>query len=170
MERIDPDLPRRRTRLAHAVPRLPAGHPGQPHRGPDRPSWPARLGPSPLTLAGLIKHLALVEDSWFTDRILGHDTPEPWAGAPWDDDRDWEFHSAADDEPAVLLGLYADACARSREAVAGAADLDQLSVATHDGTRPALLAAVDPRPHDRGDGAPQRARRPLARIDRRAHG
>src|SRR5689334_9528563 len=34
--------------------------------------------PSDLTIAGLVKHLALVEDSWFTWTLLGHDSPEPW--------------------------------------------------------------------------------------------
>jgi uncharacterized damage-inducible protein DinB len=74
--------------------------------------------PSPLTLAGLVKHLALVEDSWFHDRLLGHDLPEPWASAPFDDDVDWDFHSAIHDSPSELLDLYAAACERSRAAVA----------------------------------------------------
>jgi uncharacterized damage-inducible protein DinB len=77
-----------------------------------------RLGPSRLTLAGLVKHLALVEDSWFHDRLLGRDLPEPWASAPFDDDVDWDFHSAVDDSPSELLELYAAACERSRAAVA----------------------------------------------------
>jgi uncharacterized protein DUF664 len=77
-----------------------------------------RLGPSTLTLAGLVKHLALVEDSWFQEDLLGRDLPEPWASAPFDDDRDWDFHSAVDDSPSELLDLYAAACERSRTAVA----------------------------------------------------
>jgi hypothetical protein len=44
-----------------------------------------------LTLAGLIKHLALVEDSWLQEVFLGRELPEPWAGAPFDEDPDWEF-------------------------------------------------------------------------------
>ena len=32
---------------------------------------------------------------------------EPWASAPWDDDRDWEFHSAVDDSVDELVALYA---------------------------------------------------------------
>ena len=84
--------------------------------------------PSSLTLAGLVKHLALVEDSWFQDRFLGRGLPEPWASAPFDDDRDWEFHSAVHDEPDALLALYAAACERSRAAVAEAGDLSARSV------------------------------------------
>lgn len=92
---------------------------------------------SRLTLAGLVKHLALVEDSWFQQVFLGHQLPEPWHSAPWDDDRDWEFHTAREDDPAYVVGLYEEAVARSRAVVAEAASLDVLSVK-----------------HDRGEGRP----------------
>jgi Protein of unknown function (DUF664) len=95
--------------------------------GLDRVQFGQRIATSQLTLAGLTKHLALVEDSWFQDRFLGLDAPEPWASAPFDDDPDWEFHSALDDEPDYLVGLYEAACDRSRRAVDGAPRLDQLS-------------------------------------------
>jgi hypothetical protein len=85
---------------------------------------------SALTLAGLVKHLALVEDDWFTIRLLGRPEPEPWASAPFDDDRDWDFHSAHLDDPAALVALYEAACDRSRAAVAAVGgDLDTLSIA-----------------------------------------
>jgi len=74
---------------------------------------------SATTIAGLVKHLALVEDSWFTDRFAGATEPEPWASAPWDDDRDWEFTTGATDALAEVVGLYRAACDRSRAVVAG---------------------------------------------------
>ena len=37
------------------------------------------LPPSTLTLAGLVKHLALVEDHYFTHQLLGQPYPEVWA-------------------------------------------------------------------------------------------
>ncbi len=83
---------------------------------------------STMTLAGLIKHLAFVEDSWFQDDFLGLGDPEPWASAPWDEDRDWEWHTAVNDDPAYLLDLYRVACARSRVAVMNAESLDTLAV------------------------------------------
>jgi uncharacterized damage-inducible protein DinB len=84
---------------------------------------------SAITLGGMLKHLALVEDDWFQVRLLGRPDPEPWASAPFDDDRDWDWHSAADDTPEELLDLYASACARSRSAVAEVdGDLERLSV------------------------------------------
>jgi uncharacterized damage-inducible protein DinB len=76
------------------------------------------LPPSSLTLGGLVKHLALVEDNWFVERMAGRPAPEPWARAPFDDDPDWDFHSAGGHTPAELVALYDDACARSRAVVA----------------------------------------------------
>ena len=96
--------------------------------GLDRDQLGTRLEPSSLTLAGLLKHAALVEDSWFGERLLGLEPREPWVSVPWDDDPDWEFRTALDDEPDELLALYADACERSRAAVAQVGDLDAQSV------------------------------------------
>ena len=79
---------------------------------------------STLTLAGLIKHLALVEDDWFQSVFLGLDLPEPWASAPFDHDKDWDFNSAADDSMDELIALYESACRRSRAVVAEASSLD----------------------------------------------
>jgi uncharacterized damage-inducible protein DinB len=83
---------------------------------------------SSLTIGGLVKHMALVEDSWFTERFAGLGEPEPWVGVDWDADPDWEHHSAAHDTPEQLLALYAEACARSRVAYDAAESLDQRSV------------------------------------------
>ncbi|SOE01375.1 DinB family protein [Blastococcus haudaquaticus] len=85
---------------------------------------------SSLTLAGLINHLALVEDSWFRVRFAGHPEDEIWAGVDWHADPDHEFRTAVDLTPEELRRRYADACARSREIVAAAPSLDELSVET----------------------------------------
>ena len=85
------------------------------------------LPTSTLTLAGLLKHLALVEDDWIQVRFLGLPELEPWASAPWDEDRDWAFHTAVQDDPDELRDLYRAACDRSRRGVADF-DLDALSV------------------------------------------
>lgn len=84
--------------------------------------------PTTLTLVGLAKHLALNEDSWFQEVFLGRPLPEPWASAPFDEDPDWELHSAVDDEPGAVAALYREACARSRAVLAEAPSLDELSV------------------------------------------
>lgn len=77
------------------------------------------LAPSTLTLAGLLKHLTYVEDTWVQTRFLGRADVEPWASAPWDEDPDWEFSSAADDDPEMLRERYLAACDRSRSVTAG---------------------------------------------------
>lgn len=84
-----------------------------------------RIPSSELTLAGLVKHLALVEDQWFQEVFLGR-SQEPWSSAPWDTDRDWEMHSALTDPGEELRALYRAACERSR-AVTAASYLDQLA-------------------------------------------
>jgi len=86
-----------------------------------------QLAPSTMTLGGLVKHLALVEDSWFTYRFAGQAMPEPWESVDWDADEDWEWHTAADDTPEELLRQWQTSVARSRAAIAGH-DLDAVSV------------------------------------------
>ena len=95
--------------------------------GLDHEQLNRRLAPSTLTLASLTKHLALVEDSWFHEDFLGVALPEPWSSAPFDDDPDWDLHSASDDSPSDLADLYLAACARSRAIVDAAESLDALS-------------------------------------------
>ena len=85
---------------------------------------------STLTLGGLLKHMALVEHSWFEHRFAGMDEREPWASAPWDDDYDWEFTTAAQDTGEELFTLFVDACARSREVISATESLNHLSVRT----------------------------------------
>ena len=95
-----------------------------------------------MTLGGLLKHLALVEDEYFSGRLLGRELGPPWDTAGWDADRDWEWHSAAGDAPEQLYTLWQDAVARSRSAVTEAlADggLEQLArYATSSGESPSL--------------------------------
>jgi uncharacterized damage-inducible protein DinB len=82
------------------------------------------LGPSALTLGGLLKHMALVEDSWFTRTWAQEAMPEPWASVDWKADPDWEFHSAAAETPEELRELFEAAVSRSRDLVGPSADLD----------------------------------------------
>ena len=92
----------------------------------------ARAVPSSaITLGGMLKHLALVEDDWFQVKFLGRPELEPWASAPFDVDPDWDWHSAVDDTPDELLRLYDAACTRSRAAVVEVGgDLDRRSAVT----------------------------------------
>jgi hypothetical protein len=110
--------------------------------GLDAAGLTATVGVSSVTLGGLLKHLALVEDEYFTRRLGGRDLGAPWDTADWDADPDWEWHSAAEDSPEQLMALWRDAVARSRVSVRAAlADggVDQLAGFTWpDGRSPSL--------------------------------
>src|SRR5919112_644362 len=79
-----------------------------------------RLGTSSLTLGGLLKHLAFVEDYTFTVKLRGEAPGLPWNEAPWEDVEDWDFRSAADSPPDALYALWDDAVARNRSRLAAA--------------------------------------------------
>ena len=70
----------------------------------------------------MLKHLALVEDEYFSRRLRGREFGPPWDTVDWDADPDWDWHSAADDTPEQLYALWQDAVARSRAAVSEALD------------------------------------------------
>lgn len=72
-----------------------------------------RIGASDLTLGGLLKHLAVVEDDVSAQRLSGARIGEPWESI-WAGDDDWPFTSAADDSPEQLYAWWDDAVARSR--------------------------------------------------------
>ncbi|RLV51236.1 DinB family protein [Nocardioides mangrovicus] len=96
------------------------------------------LPPSDMTLGGMLKHCALNEDYWFCHRAAGGPEGEPWDSVDWDADRDWDWHSAAQDSPEELLGLWHAAVERARAAVA---DIDLATPAVigrRDGERPSL--------------------------------
>ena len=80
----------------------------------------ATTAASTITLGGLLKHLALVEDDYFSRRLHGRELGPPWNSVDWDADPDWEWHSADEETPEQLLTLWQDAVARSRAAVAEA--------------------------------------------------
>lgn len=78
------------------------------------------LPPSTMTLGGLLKHLACVEDGWFTQVAAGQPDPEPWGSVDWDADPDWEWRTAADDSPEELMALWESCVSRSRANLAAA--------------------------------------------------
>ncbi|TGO06618.1 DinB family protein [Serinibacter arcticus] len=95
--------------------------------GLDAAGLAATTAASALTLGGLLKHLAYVEDVWFSYRFLGEPPSEPWASADWESDPDWELTSAAADSPEALRTLWQEAVGRSRAITAAAlaeGDLD----------------------------------------------
>jgi uncharacterized damage-inducible protein DinB len=89
------------------------------------------VGPSTMTLGGLLKHLTLVEDSWFSTVLLGNPPAEPWDQVDWEGDPDWEWRTGSTDEPEVLMSAYDETVARVQrnvEKVLEADGLDTVSV------------------------------------------
>ncbi|MEV4345822.1 DUF664 domain-containing protein [Actinoplanes sp. NPDC049596] len=98
----------------------------------------ARLLPATdMTIGGIVKHLAHMEDLWFTHTLLGEPYPEPWASAP--PGEEWAWRSAAGDSVAELRELYEAACARSRDAVSRFDDLDARAARPSFGKAPVSL-------------------------------
>jgi uncharacterized damage-inducible protein DinB len=110
--------------------------------GLDAAGLEATVAASTMTLGGMLKHLAYVEDSWFSRSLHGRDPGSPWNTVDWKADPDWDWHSAAKDSPEQLMALWQGAVARSRSLVAEAlADggLDRLARRTWpDGRAPSL--------------------------------
>ena len=97
--------------------------------GLDAAGLNAGIASSELTLGGLLKHLAAVEDYVFTTKLTGEPMGAPWDTTGWDGSNDWEFTSASDDTPEDLYALWDGAVERSRARLDGALSnggLDQL--------------------------------------------
>jgi uncharacterized damage-inducible protein DinB len=88
--------------------------------GLDAAGLQARIAASSMTLGGLLKHMALVEDNWFSYALYNQDRQAPWNTIDWKADRDWEWESAADDTPEQLMALWQSAVTRSRTLTAEA--------------------------------------------------
>jgi uncharacterized damage-inducible protein DinB len=89
-----------------------------------------KIPSSGLTLAGILYHLALVEESWFEEEFVGQPPRDDFAGIDWKADPDYEFRTALEKEPDWLRRRYRDACNRARHVAAEAASLDDVSVST----------------------------------------
>jgi hypothetical protein len=93
-----------------------------------------------LTVAGIVRHLAFVEDRWFHYRLAGNDLPEPWASAD-QAETDWSFNLRAEYSTAGVAELYRAACGRSR-AVTDALALDDTAPVPSFGDLPVTLRWV----------------------------
>jgi hypothetical protein len=110
--------------------------------GLDAAGLDVRVGASTLTLGGLLKHLAAVEDHHSTAKLSGAPMGGPWEALGWDGSDDWEFSSAAKDTPGQLYAFWDDAVERARTRLGAAlahGGLDQpVHVTAPDGTHASL--------------------------------
>jgi hypothetical protein len=98
--------------------------------GLDASGLRATVGASPMTLGGMLKHLARFEDDMSTESLYGREQLPPWNAIDWETDHDWDWRSAADDTPEQLRAGWTDAVARCR-ALMDAALTDGSSGAAH---------------------------------------
>ncbi len=107
--------------------------------GLDAKQMRATVGVSTMTLGGLLKHMAFVEDHWFSRNLYAAERRPPFDAVDWQADPDWDWRTAADDTPEQLTKLWQDAVERSRALFAQAESLDQLAQRPfHDGSFPSL--------------------------------
>ena len=110
--------------------------------GLDAAGLKATVAASSMTLGGMLKHLAFVEEDWCSGSLHRRDRQSPWSTVDWKADPDWEWRSAADDSPEQLRALWQDAVTQSRSLVAEALSgdgLGQLAKRTWpDGRAPSL--------------------------------
>jgi hypothetical protein len=71
--------------------------------GLDAAGLRAKVAASSMTLGGMLKHLANVEDYWCSRRLHGRDPQPPWDTADWDADPDWDWHPAAEETPSSSI-------------------------------------------------------------------
>lgn len=85
------------------------------------------LPPSTMTLGGMLKHLAYVEDWWFGQVFAGRPALAPFDDVDWDADNDWDWHSASGAKPEELHALFDRFVEASDQVVAAAASLDDVA-------------------------------------------
>src|ERR1700686_4952651 len=76
--------------------------------GIDSAGLAATVGASSMTLGGMLKHLALVEDWWFSQVLLARPPANTWGAVDFESDPDWEWRTARDDAPETLRALWAE--------------------------------------------------------------
>ncbi|MFI1802760.1 DinB family protein [Streptomyces californicus] len=110
--------------------------------GLDASGLRATLGTSTITLGGLLKHLAHVENSHFARLWLNTPVGPPWNTVDWETTPDWDYRSAAEDTPEQLRALWQESVTRSRALIENAlaeGGLDQPGAyTTRTGERPNL--------------------------------
>lgn len=111
-------------------------------RGLDTSQLMQRLPSSSMTLGGLLKHMAWVEDHWFSFFLHGRERADYWLAVDWATEPNWEWTSAAHDSAEELRALWASSVEASRRDLSAAlanSGLDQLAKRTWDsGESPSL--------------------------------
>ena len=97
------------------------------------------FGASTVTIGGLLKHMAYMEDLNFHANVAAQPLPRPWADLDADGRGEHVWRSAADDTPEALYSLWSEAVERSRAAVRDALDRGGPGTTFDEGGSPSSL-------------------------------
>ncbi|WP_106190567.1 DUF664 domain-containing protein [Umezawaea tangerina] len=84
--------------------------------GLDAAGLDRRHPPSTMTIGGLLKHMALLEDKFVALAITGEPLGPPWDAVDLAARPEWDWESAAEDSPEELYALWSRSVERSRAA------------------------------------------------------
>ncbi|MBM3657717.1 MAG: DinB family protein [Actinobacteria bacterium] len=99
-------------------------------RGLDEAGLRRTIASSSMTLAGLLKHMAYVEDHWFSGMLLDLPRMSPWDAVDWAATPDWEWESAAREPATAVRAQWKTSVERSRAVVRDALSRAGVSGAT----------------------------------------
>ena len=100
----------------------------------DAEAMALRLASSSVTLGGLLKHLAWVEELYFQHRLAGRPVMAPFDRLDLESDwEDWPWRTATHDTPPALRDLWVAAVHRSRASLTEALSNGELDQPTRDG-------------------------------------
>ena len=103
-------------------------------RGLDEAGLRRTIASSAMTLAGLLKHMAYVEDHWFSGMLLDLPRMSPWDAVDWAATPDWEWESAAREPATAVRAQWNTSVERSRAVVRDALSRASDATNTNDAT------------------------------------
>jgi len=103
-------------------------------RGLDEVGLRRTIASSAMTLAGLLKHMAYVEDHWFSGMLLDLPRMSPWDAVDWAATPDWEWESAAREPATAVRAQWNTSVERSRAVVRDALSRASDATNTNDAT------------------------------------
>ena len=86
------------------------------------------MASSVISLGGLLRHLARVEDGWFSDVVAEQPELEPWVSMPWA--AEWSDPDTAASTGDELRALWEQRVAASRRVVTEALGAGELALGT----------------------------------------